>query len=69
MNRYFLSIILLMPAVCAFAQERKWEHNVYVAGGLLIDREWGKNETGETGLWSELQLHRTMVNNVRTCYT
>ena len=24
----------------------KWEHNIYVAGGLLIDREWGESETG-----------------------
>ena len=46
MNRYLLSILLFMTAVCACAQEKKWGHNIYVAGGLLIDREWGKNETG-----------------------
>lgn len=45
-NLIMALMMAMLPAVCAFAQERKWEHNVYVAGGLLIDREWGKNETG-----------------------
>lgn len=46
MKRTLISVLLLVAAVCVEAQEKKWEHNLYVAGGLLIDREWGENETG-----------------------
>lgn len=44
--RIIVFALLLMAAVSGFSQDRKWEHNIYVAGGLLIDREWGESETG-----------------------
>ena len=44
--RIIVFALLLMAAVNGFSQDRKWEHNIYVAGGLLIDREWGESETG-----------------------
>lgn len=44
--RKIVIALLLMAAVSGFSQDRKWEHNIYVAGGLLIDREWGESETG-----------------------
>ena len=44
--RKIVIALLLMAAVSGFSQNRKWEHNIYVAGGLLIDREWGESETG-----------------------
>lgn len=44
--RKILIALLLMAAVNGYSQDRKWEHNIYVAGGLLIDREWGESETG-----------------------
>ena len=37
--RIIVFALLLMAAVSGFSQDRKWEHNIYVAGGLLIDRE------------------------------
>jgi len=46
MKKIIISALLLMAAVSGFSQDRKWEHNIYVAGGLLIDREWGESETG-----------------------
>ncbi|MBR2777978.1 MAG: PorT family protein [Prevotella sp.] len=46
MMRKIVIALLLMAAVSGFSQDRKWEHNIYVAGGLLIDREWGESETG-----------------------
>jgi len=46
MKKIIISALLLMAAVSGFSQDRKWEHNIYVAGGLLIDREWGENDTG-----------------------
>ncbi len=39
-------VLLLIVAVNGYSQDKKWEHNIYVAGGLLIDREWKNNETG-----------------------
>lgn len=44
--RKIVIALLLMAAVNGYSQDRKWEHNIYVAGGLLIDREWGESETG-----------------------
>ena len=44
--RIIVFALLLMAAVNGYSQDRKWEHNIYVAGGLLIDREWGESETG-----------------------
>ena len=44
--RIIVFALLLMAAVNGYSQNRKWEHNIYVAGGLLIDREWGESETG-----------------------
>lgn len=44
--RKIVFALLLMAAVNGYSQDRKWEHNIYVAGGLLIDREWGESETG-----------------------
>lgn len=44
--RNIVFALLLMAAVNGYSQDRKWEHNIYVAGGLLIDREWGESETG-----------------------
>ena len=46
MKQIILSTLLLLVAVNGYSQNRKWEHNIYVAGGLLIDREWGESETG-----------------------
>ena len=46
MKKIIISALLLMAAVNGYSQDRKWEHNIYVAGGLLIDREWGESETG-----------------------
>ena len=46
MKKIIISALLLMAAVSGFSQDRKWEHSIYVAGGLLIDREWGESETG-----------------------
>lgn len=46
MKQIILSTLLLLVAVNGYSQDRKWEHNIYVAGGLLIDREWGESETG-----------------------
>ena len=46
MKKIIISALLLMAAVSGYSQDRKWEHNIYVAGGLLIDREWGESETG-----------------------
>ena len=46
MKKIIISALLLMAAVTGYSQDRKWEHNIYVAGGLLIDREWGESETG-----------------------
>ena len=46
MKKIIISALLLMAAVNGYSQNRKWEHNIYVAGGLLIDREWGESETG-----------------------
>ena len=46
MKKIIISVLLLMAAVNGYSQDRKWEHNIYVAGGLLIDREWGESETG-----------------------
>lgn len=44
--RIIVFALLLMAAVNGYSQNQKWEHNIYVAGGLLIDREWGESETG-----------------------
>ena len=44
--RIIVFALLMMAAVNGYSQDRKWEHNIYVAGGLLIDREWGESETG-----------------------
>ena len=44
--RIIVFALLLMAAVNGYSQDKKWEHNIYVAGGLLIDREWGESETG-----------------------
>jgi hypothetical protein len=44
--RIIVFALLLLVAVTGYSQDRKWEHNIYVAGGLLIDREWGESETG-----------------------
>ena len=41
MKKIIISALLLLVAVTGYSQDRKWEHNIYVAGGLLIDREWG----------------------------
>ena len=46
MKKIIISALLLLVAVTGYSQDRKWEHNIYVAGGLLIDREWGESETG-----------------------
>ena len=46
MKKIIISALLLMAAVSGYSQDKKWEHNIYVAGGLLIDREWGESETG-----------------------
>jgi len=46
MKKIIISALLLLVAVTGYSQDRKWEHNIYVAGGLLIDREWGENDTG-----------------------
>ena len=46
MKKIIISALLLLAAVTGYSQDRKWEHNIYVAGGLLIDREWGESETG-----------------------
>ena len=40
MKKIIISSLLLLVAVTGYSQDRKWEHNIYVAGGLLIDREW-----------------------------
>ena len=46
MKKIIISALLMMAAVNGYSQNQKWEHNIYVAGGLLIDREWGESETG-----------------------
>ena len=58
MKKIIISALLLMAAVSGFSQDRKWEHNIYVAGGLLIDREWGESETGVSMKLTSLSIGR-----------
>ncbi|BCS85511.1 hypothetical protein prwr041_14040 [Prevotella herbatica] len=41
-----LTTLLMLSSIALNAQEKKFEHNIYVSGGILIDKTSGDTETG-----------------------
>ena len=46
MKRTFLLMLLLTGILTANAQAKKWEHNIYLSGGLLINKTNSGSDTG-----------------------
>lgn len=46
MKRTFLIIRNVADILAANAQAKKWEHNIYLSGGLLIDKTNSGSDTG-----------------------
>ena len=41
-----LTTLLMLSSIALNAQEKKFEHNIYVSGGILMDKTSGDTETG-----------------------
>ena len=46
MRLTILATLLMLTSITSNAQEKKFEHNIYVSGGLFIDNTSGDTETG-----------------------
>lgn len=46
MRLTILTTLLMLSSIALNAQEKKFEHNIYVSGGLLIDKTSGDTEKG-----------------------
>lgn len=46
MRLIILTTLLMLTSITSNAQEKKFEHNIYVSGGLFIDNTSGDTETG-----------------------